>query len=227
MNLALSILALACHWTCGPVTADTTAALTTIEPLEHPFWKEKKKVFEAIQNDRQIAVSVKTLDSVDAGDKKRGQHKLLFLGAGVVSAPRPFVFELSKNFDNLKKVSSMVKDVNFDAGKRLLYVHVSSLGVEIKMWMEVEFRRGVLRNGKSADEIRWVVRRGKLTGMTGVMSFEDDERRRTQISLTADYFYNKINWPNFMVEFGFEFVIQSIASKMRSFAEEMQRGSRE
>lgn len=192
--------------------ASQASSFVSVEPEVSPFWKQKKNVYRKIKDERAVVVLVKSDENL--GDMKN-PSKLLMQGAGHIRASRGFAFNVAKNFEDLPKVSSTIQVAKFDTHRNMLHLVTSALGYEAQMWLQVD-----LRESEKGSDIRFVIRRGVFTGMTGVVRFSEVGRKNTEVSLVADYRYKELPVPKFFVSFGLEVVLQRVAIKMRSYIED-------
>lgn len=191
------------------------AVLQAAEDSSHettPFWRTKTKVLKKITDERAIIVSVK---SVKTGEGSR----LLMSGGGLVKLPMEKVFVETQKYENLKRVSDHVREVDYRASKKELYLHTEAYSYHARMTMVL--------TPQNIDEkyrrIHFKIVRGNFLGMEGAFTFENYKPEATLMGFQAQYDYKKLPMPQFFVEFGLEFVLQKVAGLMRRYLEKESR----
>lgn len=174
---------------------------------ETPFWKSKEKVYERIR-EGEVIVSVKS----EAGPKGEAAHRLRVRGGGQVRAPRDFVFKKALEFENLVKVSDYIRRAKYDAPEQKLALEMGAFGYDAKMTLK-------LKVDESAKRVGYEVIDGSLTGMTGEFEFVEVGGEKTDVGILSDYPYEKLGFPAFFAEFGFEVIFQRLAVNLRSHVE--------
>lgn len=197
------------------VKSGSSAQAITIRPAEKPFWREKEDVFARITELRAVIVSVQTEDL----QKDSGQ-RLITQGAGLVAAPLGFTYAQAKKFENIPSMTSYVRKVRYKKERQELFMHLEAFAYHARIWMRVE-----LDEESTDKQIRFRIIKGVFKGMEGVFAFEDYRRRKTQISMTASYEFDKLPVPAFFARFGLEWVLQKMAERLRDFVEESYRKS--
>lgn len=176
---------------------------------EIPFWKSKEKVYQRITEQRAVIVSVKV-------DKLEGAKKnLVMQGAGQTSTPLDFTYQEAKKFDNFPKMSSHVREVKYTPSNKQLFMHSESFGYHARMLLQLDFKEN-----ETKKIISYKIISGVFTGMEGELAFEDVGRRKTEISMTGHYPFEKLPVPAFFAEFGLEVILQKMATRMRAYVEE-------
>lgn len=177
-----------------------------------PFWKSKAKVYQRIVEDRDIIVSAKTEDQ--AVPPAKLPHVLMISGGAQVAAPLNVTYKTARNFDELAKTTDHLKELKFDPAASELYVHLEGLGHHSKMWMQLRFEEQ-----DSFHNIHFEVVRGNFEGLNGDFRFEDVERLKTEISMTAQYPFDKLGFPQTLIELGLEGMLKLMAFRMREYVE--------
>lgn len=172
---------------------------------EQPFW-QSKKIAQKMREERFIAISV-----TQAKDSRR--KFLRFGGAGLVKVPLDYSFTTAQKLEDLKTVSDHFEEVKWDRATNLIYLRTRAFGWVAEMLLQVDFE-------SQKKIIRWRNVAGSLAGMVGGIHFRDDGRQMTEMSMTAEYTFEKLPLPTFFVEFGLEIVLQRVAGLMRAFIEE-------
>lgn len=184
----------------------------SVEPEKTPFWQRKEKVRHKVYNERSVVVSVQARPTRLKGAK----NELYLQGAGVVNAPLDFTYAVAKRFDEYPKMSGYVKSAHYDPATGYLTMHTIAYGYEAHLKMQMEFRDSDLKE----KEIRFRVVEGVFRDLTGVLHLGQINEKRTEISLTGQQGYQELPMPRFFVEFGLEFALQKMASRMRAYVEE-------
>lgn len=193
--------------------ADVAMASST-EFIEKPFWRVKPPLLKKIIDNRDIIVSVSTLERVE---KKSGLHTLLMRGGGMVKKESTLVFAEVLKYENLKKVSERIVEVQFSSEKNELYVHCEAFNYHARMWMSVT---PLHEKGENSDpKLKFKVLRGNFVGMEGEFIFENYKPGITLMGFNATFDYKTLPMPRFFVEFGLEIVLQKVARDMRAFLE--------
>lgn len=174
-----------------------------------PFWKAKDKVYQRIQEERAIVVSVKTENRPD------GRQALIFSGGGQMDAPQDFAYSQAMQPDHLRQAIDYVEDVQWQ-GERL-YVRSRAFGYEAKMW----FRLRTTPN----SAIHFEIVQGTLVGTEGDLTFSDVQTktgtRRTEVGISGHYDFKHFPLPKMFAEFGIEVILQRMAIHMRGFLEDL------
>lgn len=186
--------------------------VSTVEPEAAPFWQRKEKVRNQVYNERAVVVAVQARDSKLSGFKR----ELYLQGAGLVNAPLEFTYTIAKRFSDYPKMSSYVKSANYDPKGGMLQMHTSAYGYEAHLKMQMEFRESDAKR----KEIRFRVIEGVFKNLTGVLRLDQVDAKKCEISLTGQQGYIELPMPGFFVEFGLEFALQKMASRMRAYVEE-------
>ncbi len=173
-----------------------------------PFWRTKEAIRKKVMDERAVVVSV------TKEDRQNGEFFFSMKGAGLVSAPKNFSFQVSQNFSKLKEVSDHFKTVEFDPDSRKLFIITEALGYQARMILLVT---PVSEDWRS--ELQWRVIWGSFQGMTGVIGFEEVKPGKTEISLFANYQSKVLPLPKILMGFALEIITQKVAEKMRTFIE--------
>ena len=176
---------------------------------EAPFWKAKEKVYQRIVEQREIIVSVKV-------NKLAGTSKeLVMQGAGQSSTPLDFTYQEATKFDNFPKISSYIREIKYTPEKKQLFMHSEAYGYHARMLLQLDYK-----TAGAKKVIAYKIISGVFTGMSGELGFEDVGRRKTEISMTGLYPFEKLPVPAFFAEFGLEVILQKMAARMRAYVEE-------
>jgi len=199
----------------GPVipTWKPGQSLPTVEPDSEPFWRKKQKVYQNMVDQRAIVVSV-----TERASPMPPRQSLFIQGAGIIDTPVAFAFDQARRFENFPQMSSYIKSVQWQSKSGILFVHMEAFGYGARLRFYVD-----VKDKKKPPEIRFLVFEGVFLGMSGVIRIEDVERRRAQISMTAQYQFDKLPIPKFFVEFGIEVALRIMATKMRTYIEQRWR----
>jgi hypothetical protein len=184
-----------------------------------PFWKAKPKVYKKIREEREIIVSVKTIDDKSAVSPAP-PHIMRLFGGGTIAVPKGFAFKQAKNFKNLEKMSEHIKTAQWNEKTQTLFMHSEAFNYHARMNMQVKFTESPEKDG-----IHFKIISGIFTGMEGRIEFAAlpltaGKGESSEIALAAGYRYSKFPIPAFFLEFGLEVVMQKIAGRMRTFIEE-------
>jgi hypothetical protein len=172
-----------------------------------PFWRAKEKVYERIQN-REVIVSVKSLPRT-SGPK----HQLSISGGGQVSAPCPFVFEASKDYETFALESGYVDRAKFDSASQVMEARLSAYGYKSDIALKVESKNSALI---------YEIIKGPVKGMKGEFQFlETKSPAKCDVGLVGEYSYDKFPIPEIFLRFGMEFMLQRMAGRLRSYCENL------
>lgn len=186
------------------------------QALESPkFWQKIKDWEKKIDLEREIYVSV---NSVSAEESKPASLQLD--GTGAISAPFDFVWNESKKFDQLSKISEHFKKSTWDPVRRELFMHIEAMGFETQMTMKIEEEE--LANG---GNFHFRVIDGKFMGLKGKMEYKDFKRMKTQATMDVFYSAQEMPLPKFLMGVALEVVAERVASRMRSFLEDQYQAS--
>jgi len=178
-----------------------------------PFWREKPHLFDRIKRRRAIIVSVRSHKlETESG------HELRMQGGGMISVPKDFAYEHSKDLEVLKKTGNYVKELNLDKETGRLFLHTAAFRYHAKMHMQVSYKEN---HDKSPEKsvIQFEIVRGTFQGMKGEFNFEEYNGGRTIIGFNSLYNYEELPIPRFFVRFGLEVVIQKMSERIRSVIE--------
>lgn len=178
------------------------------EELSTPFWDKDTKSIEAVQKDRKILVSVKSVP-----DGK--QNIMRMQGLGRANVPFKYSKNWTADFGQLERVSDFVKEVKWNQKKKELFFHTVAFDYHAKMTLRVDEK-----NEEKSRSFPFKVISGVFTGMYGELKVEDVGFLESQISIRADYKYTEWAIPKVFLEFGLEFVLQKFAERLRSLVEE-------
>ena len=174
-----------------------------------PFWKSKEKVYTRIEQG-EVIVAVKR----EKGLPGKASNRLHIQGGGWTDAPSHFVFSKAMAFDEVAKESGYISSAKYDAATQKLDLEIHAFGYKTKLQLKIK------PDGKSEPKtMGYEVLHGPLAGMTGVFTFADMKGKKTEVGIDADFHYDKLSFPTFFVEFGFEVVFQRMAINLRSFVE--------
>jgi len=177
---------------------------------EKPFWKAKPAVYRKIIEDRAIIVSVMH----KTPSQKTADYKLSLKSAGLVDAPTEFSKRKMLKFEDLVKISKQIREVKYDTKTGILFFHGEAMSYHAIMWIKLD-----IIDNKEGFAINWKVIRGHLLGMSGAIVLEDYKRRKSEVSLIADYKAKKLPLPATLLDFGLEIVLQQVAKNIRTFLE--------
>ncbi len=180
-----------------------------------PFWKAKEKVYRRISEEQEIVVNAKTEDRPETPP-----HALILLGAAHVDAPLSVTYGFAKNFEELSKMTDHLEEIKFNPANNELFVHLVGLGRHSRMWMKLRFSEK-----PDVSVIYFEVIRGQFQGLSGEFRFEDIRRLKTEISMTAQYPFDTLGFPQTLVELGLEGMLKLMAFRMRKYVETKHRHS--
>lgn len=133
------------------------------ELLKGPFfWQEKDEVYQKMTQERFVPVSA-------THDKKGWSFK----GSGIVKAPKDFVFDRAKDFNQLKELKEHFSNIAISSDGRNINLGVRFLGKE----RVIEIKTKVLES-KGAKVLGFEVTGGLMKGLYGVLFVKDIERRK-------------------------------------------------
>lgn len=202
----------------GVSSAALEKALPPLLPVETPFWKAKPKVYAKIRDENAIIVSVNAAE--EKADPKK-PNIMRMQGGGIISTPQQFAFDRSRDFSNLKKVSSHVRRADYNAKDQTLDLRTEAFNYTAIMKLKIE-----RVENSSEKAIAFKVIEGHFLGMEGKVSFIEVTPIKSEIGFSAGYRYDKLPFPQFFVEFGLEVVIQKIAALLRTNIENQYQESR-
>ena len=203
--------------TVSPVVSSAAPIL----PPQPAFWKTKEKVYKKIREERAIIVSVNVIEDAQTDVKK--PKILQMTGGGHIGVPQKFAYDQARNFSNLKKVSSHIREANYNANDQTLYLHTEAFNYHAKMKLKLDFKETETEN-----QLRFTVIEGLFLGMQGQVIFSEIEPLKSEIGFFAGYRYKDLPMPQFFVKFGLEVVIQKISGLLRSYIEnEFSRAKRQ
>jgi uncharacterized membrane protein len=179
-----------------------------IPESERPFWRRNKAVAKRIREERAIVVSVRRDEASD-----RIIH-LAMSGAGQVSKPKDFCFEVGQQFEQLPLISDHFKKVIYDAPNRRVFMIVQALGYQARMLLNLEM---VSEDWRS--EIQFEIVWGQFKGMKGVVGFEKISENKTEISIQSSLVAKSLPVPKAILGFALEVIAQKAAEKIRSYIE--------
>lgn len=175
-----------------------------------PFWKAKPEVYRRIKEDGAIVVSAKST-------KEKSIKKVVLTSAGWVKVPLDFVYQKSIEFDRYANILPYVEETSFDKSTSELTAKGSFISVKanVKIKMEPSFNQ-------DEAKIKWTILKGMFEGMSGTILMEKVQSTQadeyTQCSLSASY-QGEGKIPDFLLNWGLEFVGQKMAYKMRNHVE--------
>lgn len=198
------------------VSALCSSAVSKEGSEEKPFWKAKAKVYQKILKERAVIVSVKATE-LNPRPPEEAKYRLDMVGATAIESPRSTVFEILRDGKELKALSTVFKEVKYSTDKRRLDLHCEAFKYHAQMRLDVQWRE---EPKTRRSEMHFHVIAGTFQGLTGILRSEELSSTRNETSLTAKFFYNKLPVPDFFVEFGLEVVLQKMAARLRTRAEE-------
>ncbi|MCB0407446.1 MAG: hypothetical protein KDD34_04520 [Bdellovibrionales bacterium] len=189
------------------------ASIPHAEFPQSPFWSKKEETYEKMLKERSIFVSVKTVKNPHPQFK--GAEQLQILGAGIVNKHRGRSFQVLKQFDKWSEIHEVIVQSTWTPETHRLFLHMKAFNYMAKMIMKVE-----VKTEKDMDTIYMHVQEGAFKGMRVAFRLKDAKSRKTEISMTAQYEFDKLPMPRFFIEFGLEVIFQKIAEKTRSHIEQ-------
>lgn len=139
-------------------------------------------------------------------------------GGGMISVPKGFAYEHTKDLEVLKQTGNYVKEMNYDQEAGRLFLHTTAFRYHAKMHMQVTYKEDQEKNPEKSV-IQFEIVRGTFQGMKGEFSFEKFDESRTIIGFNSLYNYEELPIPRFFVRFGLEVVIQKMSERIRSVIE--------
>lgn len=188
------------------VAVSVHAASPTQEALlRGPFyWREKKNIFQGMQQKRRIPVSV-THD-----------HDWFFKGVGIVRAPAAFTFAEVQKYDKLKTLPDHFQNVKWDQKTQILSldVHFLSRIKSMKIHIEADAKTAV----PEAENLLFRVEEGWFQGLEGVLMVRAIDAT-SEVGIVAE---SKIalKWvPDFVFSLAAEAVMHHVAESLRTVIE--------
>ncbi len=180
--------------------------------MDPPFWQERAGVYERIQRQRAILVSVRS--------QSHQEHRRLRLqGAGHVRAPKDFAFARAIDFAELPKVSPHIVEARYNPERSHLFLHTRAFNYHARMLIHLSFPGPQeLSSGQRAIDLQ--ILEGVFAGMRARLLFHPVEDQVTEISLRGFYDYQSFPIPSFFASFGLEVVMQRVASRLRQYVED-------
>lgn len=178
-----------------------------------PFWKEKKKIFEQINEERRLVVTA----SIDKNSENL--YEMRVQAAGLVNKNLQEAWAIIQKFEALPSVDERFRAVQYFPERQRLFLHMAAYGYHAKMILELKFGESQL-----AREMHFESVEGSFRGMKGIIRLEDNTRQKTEISMTTNYTSENLPLPKILIgvglgSLGLEVVGQQVASQMRSFIE--------
>ena len=175
-----------------------------------PFWEGKPQLELKLREERAVLVSVRT----DKGEKDKAADLFSINGVGHVRRDAETIFVLAKQFDRLKDVSEVFREVKFEPKTNRVFVICEALGYQARMLVQVDPSKEPIR------EIRFKVIEGHFEGLEGLMTFKELAKMETEVSFRARLEAREIPIPRVLVGFALEVLVQKVAIKMRSHFED-------
>ncbi len=175
-----------------------------------PFWEGKPQLELKMREERAVLVSVRT----DKGEKDKSADLFSINGVGHVRRDAETIFGLAKQFDRLKDVSEVFREVKFEPKTNRVFVICEALGYQARMLVKVDPSKEPIR------EIRFKVIEGHFEGLEGVMTFRELAKTETEVSFRARLEAREIPIPRALVGFALEVLVQKVAVKMRTHFED-------
>ena len=190
-----------------PAAAKPVLKSATLSPewdqklQESAFWR-KPKLWQAMQKDRKIWVSV------------QNSQAWSFKGAGIVAAPWVYTLEQAKNFDRLRVIDEHFTKVEWDPTQSVLSLNLKFLGRERSLNFELsELQR-------KEDALFFFRSQGPwLMGLEGVLWIKDNQRQSTEAAVLATH-KGQLDWiPDFIFSIAAEGVMHHVAERLRKSLE--------
>lgn len=181
-----------------------------------PFWEGKPALEAKLRDERAVLVSVR----IDKAENDKNADSFSISGVGHVRREAQTVFALAKQFDRLKDVSEVFREVKFDSKTNRVFVICEALGYQARMLVKVDPSKEPIR------EIHFKVIEGHFEGLDGVMAFRELEKSETEVSFRARLEAREIPIPRVLIGFALEVVIQKVAVKMRTYFEDTSLASK-
>jgi uncharacterized membrane protein len=176
-----------------------------------PFWR-KPNIQKKMREENDIVVSA-------LRESTGGSDQLRIQGAGIVRTDSATAFEIVRAVHRLPEISERIRKVRHREDLDLFYIEGEVMGWVAPMILQIDFDR-------EQKVIRWRNVAGAFRSMTGQVQLRDDERQGAEFSMTAFYAFEKLPLPAFLVEFGIEWALKSVAHRMREFIEQEARALR-
>lgn len=181
-----------------------------------PFWEGKPKLELKLRDERAVLVSVRT----EKGVVDKDADLFTINGVGWVKRSAADVFQLAQQYERLKDVSDMFREVKFEAKTNRVFVICQALGYQARMLLSVKPSEGPPR------EISFKVVDGHFLGLQGTMGFRElplgptRATPETEVTFRVHHEAREIPIPRILVGFALEVVVQKVAMKMRTHFEE-------
>jgi hypothetical protein len=208
------ILLLIAGFACfGSAHADSTAPGAT----PPPFWEGKPKIVAKLRDERAVLVSVRTAKGLVDKDA----DLFTINGVGWVKRDAATIFALAQQYERMKDVSDMFREVKAEPKTHRVFVICQALGYQARMLLTVEPGEGPPR------EIAFKVIDGHFQGLTGTMAFRElpesqapQPSAQTEVTFRVHLEAREIPIPRILVGFALEVLVQKVAVKMRTHFEE-------
>ena len=145
----------------APLQAFAAAAGSAV--FAKPFWEGKPLLETKLREERAVLVSVRT----DKGELDKAADLFTINGVGYVRRDAETVFQLAQQFDHLKEISDVFREVKYDAKTSRVFVICEALGYQARMLIHVEPSKEPVR------EIRFKVVEGHFLGLEGVLGVKE------------------------------------------------------
>lgn len=179
------------------------------ELLKGPFYgHEKKEVWEKMAKDRFIPVSVTNHAEVWS-----------FKGAGIVEAPKDFMFAETQKYEKLKELPDHFQDVNWDASTKTLSLQVRFMSKSRALKIHIEAEDG--------ENLFFRIEQGWFQGLEGVLMVRevpDSAKKKCEVGIMAVSNENPTWVPNLVFSLAAEGVMHHVAQSLRSMAETDYKG---
>lgn len=195
------------------------AAVAQAETLPAPFWEGKPKIEARLRDERAVLVSVRT----EKGVLDKEADLFTINGVGWVKRDAATIFRMAQQYERMKDVSDMFREVKYEPKTNRVFVICQALGYQARMLMSVTPTDAA--TGKPR-EIAFKVVDGHFLGLSGTMAFRElppgpsQLSGQTEVTFRVHHEAREIPIPRILVGFALEVLVQKVAIKMRSHFEE-------
>lgn len=177
--------------------------------------KLEPSVLKRIETERFVFVSVD--DQAVKANEPDGKRSLKISGLMQVGASQTASFKYLINFENLKKISTVIKTANYDPITQMLLFVCEAFNYKATMNIKMLIF-------EEPDKIlKFKVVSGTMEGYEGQFVVRSEPKMNSKIEFESGFDYLKLPVPRLFIEFGFGVIFQKIAERIRIGIEEEKR----
>jgi hypothetical protein len=212
MRIGITLTTLLCKWTLlfGPhFVSSPSFALN-----QEANWIKSlpASLLKRVEEERFVFVRVD--DQPVAPAAPEGKRTLEIGGLMHVGASQAASYSYLINFENLKKISTVIKTANYDPKTQVLLFVCEAFKYRATMSIKMQFAEG---NDKV---LKFKVIGGTMEGYEGQFVVRSEPKMHSKIEFDSRFDYLKLPVPRMFIEFGFGVIFQKIAERIRIGIEE-------